>query len=251
MEKVKKEGKKMKLLTNYKELKNEEKNGIELYFDSIPTEEERTELKANGYRWNKAKKCWYISLGYTKKETPQKAELKTLKKLDSEEVQKIAEDLWDTPKMQQYIIDTYDFYKTNDGLVIEFKKVNKISITKELYYYDDTENPGTSENVFLSYNRHNVPGRSLEEYLQEKENLQTNGCVIQKAHAGADIALPLSVQTEGQGDVGLRCFAGEFHCSHHRPSSRRMSSAARRKASISAGDPMVTRFQSAMRGSEK
>ena len=166
----------MKLLTNYKEVKNEEKNGIELYFEGIPTPEERTELKKNGFKWHSLKKCWYKSNGYIKKETPQKEELKALKKLDSEEVQEVAKELWDTPRMQQYIIDTYDFYKTNDGLVIELEKVNKISITKELYYYDDTEDPGTSENVFLSYNRYNIPGRNLEEYLQEKENLQTNGC---------------------------------------------------------------------------
>lgn len=166
----------MKLLTNYKEVKNEEKNGIELYFEGIPSEEERTELKANGYRWNRAKKCWYVSLGYTKKETPQKTELKTLKKLDSEEVEEVAKKLWDTPKMQEFIIDKYEFYKTNDGLIIEFEKVNKISITKELYYDDETEDLGTSENVFLSYNRHNMPGRNLEAYLEEKERLNTEGC---------------------------------------------------------------------------
>lgn len=166
----------MKLLTNYKEIKNEEKNGIELYFDSIPTEEERTELKENGYKWNRAKKCWYVSLGYTKKETPKKEELKTLKKLDSEEVKEVAKKLWNTEKMQQFIIDSYDFYKTSDGLILELEKVSKISITKTLWYDDEGEDPGKSENVFLSYNRYNVPGRNLEEYLKEKENLQNNGC---------------------------------------------------------------------------
>ena len=166
----------MKLLTNYKEVKNEEKNGIELYFDSIPTEEERTELKANGYRWNRAKRCWYVSLGYTKRETPQKTELKALKKLNAEEVKEVAIKLWNSEKMQQYIVETYDFYKTSDGLILELEKVNKISITKTLYYDDETEDPGKSENVFLSYNRYNVPGRNLEAYLEEKENLQKNGC---------------------------------------------------------------------------
>lgn len=46
--------------TNYKKIENEEKKGIELYFEAIPTTEERTILKNNGYRWNNAKKCWYI-----------------------------------------------------------------------------------------------------------------------------------------------------------------------------------------------
>lgn len=40
-------------------IENQELNGIELYFESIPTEEERNTLKANGFRWNRAKKCWY------------------------------------------------------------------------------------------------------------------------------------------------------------------------------------------------
>lgn len=167
----------MKLLTNYKEVKNEEKNGVELYFEGIPTVEERSELKENGYRWHKIKKCWYKSNTMTTK--PVKAEtkeLKTLKKLNSEEVKEVAKKLWSSEKMQQYIVDTYDFYKTSDGLILELEKVNKISITKDLYYDDETEDPGTSENVFLSYNRYNVPGRNLEEYLKEKENLKNNGC---------------------------------------------------------------------------
>ena len=52
----------MDIKTNYKEVINEEKQGKELYFDTIPTKEEREELKQNGYKWNNAKKCWYIKL---------------------------------------------------------------------------------------------------------------------------------------------------------------------------------------------
>lgn len=48
------------LKTNYKEVENKEKQGVELYFETIPTAEERTILKNNGYKWNNAKKCWYI-----------------------------------------------------------------------------------------------------------------------------------------------------------------------------------------------
>lgn len=50
----------MELKTKYIEKKNEEKQGIELYFEDIPTREEREQLKANGYKWHNAKKCWYI-----------------------------------------------------------------------------------------------------------------------------------------------------------------------------------------------
>lgn len=170
----------MNIKTNYKEVKNEEKNGLELYFEAIPTPEERNELKANGYKWHGVKKCWYKSENYTKiekkAEKTEVKELKTLKKLNPEEVEELARIIWSAEDMQKYLINTYDFYKTNDGLILEFEKVNKISITKDLYYDDETEDPGTSENVFLSYNRHNVPGRNLEAYLEEKEKLEKNGC---------------------------------------------------------------------------
>ena len=38
---------------------NEERNGVEIYFDSFPSDEIRAELKANGWRWAPSKKCWY------------------------------------------------------------------------------------------------------------------------------------------------------------------------------------------------
>ena len=38
---------------------NEDKNGIEIYFTSKPSEEVRTALKSNGFRWSKYNKCWY------------------------------------------------------------------------------------------------------------------------------------------------------------------------------------------------
>lgn len=42
-----------------KKILNEELNGIELYFDEIPSAETREALKNAGYRWHKVKKCWY------------------------------------------------------------------------------------------------------------------------------------------------------------------------------------------------
>lgn len=162
----------MEILTKYEERKNEEKNGIELYFEGIPTPEERKELKENGFRWHGLKKCWYKSASKQEK----KEELKTLKKLIPEEVGELAKKLWDTPRMQDFIIDKYDFYKTSDGLIIELEKVNKISINKTMWYDDETEGPEVTENNFIIYNRSNMPGRNLQAYLEEKENLQKNGC---------------------------------------------------------------------------
>ena len=39
---------------------NEEKNGIELYFNDKPNEDIRSQLKANKFRWAKFNKCWYV-----------------------------------------------------------------------------------------------------------------------------------------------------------------------------------------------
>lgn len=49
----------MKLKAKYQEIKNEEKQGIELYFKTIPDYTDRKKLKENGYKWHNAKKCWY------------------------------------------------------------------------------------------------------------------------------------------------------------------------------------------------
>lgn len=162
--------------TNYKEVKNEEKKGIELYFDTIPTQEERKELKENGYKWNGLKKCWYKSINKESQNKEKTTELKTLKKLNKEEVEELSKKLWDTERMQQYLIDTYDFYKTNDNLIIELQKTNKIAIDKTMWYDDEKESPEVNENNFINYNEYNIPGRNLKAYLEEKEKLQNNGC---------------------------------------------------------------------------
>lgn len=165
----------MNIKTNYEEKRNEEKNGIELYFEEIPTPEERTELKENGFRWHGLKKCWYKSQNTQIKEEKQINNYENLIKLNNEEIRDVAKKLWNDEKMQNYIIDKYEFYKTKDNLIIELEKVNKITIDKTMYYDDEMEAPIINENNFIIYNRHNIPGRNLEEYLQEKENLNTRG----------------------------------------------------------------------------
>lgn len=50
---------------------NEELNGIEIKFNSIPTQETREALKTNGFRWNRKKAVWYAKytperLGFAK-----------------------------------------------------------------------------------------------------------------------------------------------------------------------------------------
>lgn len=39
---------------------NEKKEGIEVYFTSVPTKEEREKLKESNWHWNHKKECWYV-----------------------------------------------------------------------------------------------------------------------------------------------------------------------------------------------
>ena len=45
---------------NVEVIYNTEKNGIELKFEDKPSEEVRANLKANGFRWSKYNKVWYV-----------------------------------------------------------------------------------------------------------------------------------------------------------------------------------------------
>lgn len=38
---------------------NSKYNGIEIYFEGVPSESVRDILKENGFRWHSVKKCWY------------------------------------------------------------------------------------------------------------------------------------------------------------------------------------------------
>ena len=42
-----------------KKVINEELNGVEIYFSTFPIKATRDNLKANGFRWNHKKSCWY------------------------------------------------------------------------------------------------------------------------------------------------------------------------------------------------
>ena len=42
-----------------KKVINEELNGVEIYFSTFPIKATRDNLKANGFRWNHKKACWY------------------------------------------------------------------------------------------------------------------------------------------------------------------------------------------------
>ena len=161
---------------------NEMVQGIEVYFDTKPSYDIISELKENKFRWHNVKKCWYVKkelLNGTTAKVEARKEEKTMTqftKLTKEETRELAKTLWDTESMQDFIIDKYDFYKTNDGLIIELEKVNKISIDKTIWYDDETEAPTLTEALFIRYNMSNEPSRNLTNYLEEAERLRTNGC---------------------------------------------------------------------------
>lgn len=100
--------------------------------------------------------------------------------LNEEETREIAKKLWDSPKMQDFLIEKYDFYKTKDGLIFELEKVKKISIDKTFYYDDEFEAPEITEKNFIQYNMKNDLARGLENYLEEKEKLVKHGCASGK-----------------------------------------------------------------------
>lgn len=174
-------------------LENTEKKGIEIYFESIPKREIINKLKENFFKWHTAKKCWYAratenarklaeSLQDEKAEEvtataenlqqPKKQQntlqLKTLRTATEEERIQIAKEQWQDEKMQQYLLNTYEYYFTQDGYILEFEKASKRAITKELYYNDEYDAPQVNLFNFMQENKHNGLVNAIE---QAKKNL--------------------------------------------------------------------------------
>ena len=51
---------KYNLVTKHLIRENAKKEGIEIYFSSIPSGLERDTLKENNWKWSAFNKCWYI-----------------------------------------------------------------------------------------------------------------------------------------------------------------------------------------------
>lgn len=182
-------------MENIKILENEQAKGIELYFETKPNQNTITELKNKHFRWHTAKKCWYnrltqenkdfaLSLANTgellsgggvlhnsKQEQPQENILKSLTPLTEEEKINFAKSEWQNQKMQDYILTTYNYYKTVDGLIFEIEKASKLSITKKIYYDDETEQPQVNFENFKLENEHHA---NKFDYLEEKAKSEYN-----------------------------------------------------------------------------
>lgn len=88
------------LITKHTIRENNKKEGIEIYFTSIPSGLERQTLKDNNWRWSSFNKCWYIKkseLGLEVKET--KKQTKKTTKESADDIELIVEDKKTTNKV--------------------------------------------------------------------------------------------------------------------------------------------------------
>ena len=97
---------------------NAELNGIEIYFEDKPGEVIRDELKANRFRWNKKKSCWYAkqteaALDLAERLTSGRAA--TAEQIRTEIRQKHEANKLTIEKMQE-AAKSYTFEETGEGL---------------------------------------------------------------------------------------------------------------------------------------
>lgn len=93
-------------------------------------------------------------------------------RLDEKESREVAKKEWKSEKMQEHLIKTYDFYKTEDGLVLEITKPSKLGMTTTIWYDDelpDDEVPSASYENFILENQHNC-----NRYDCYKEQIERN-----------------------------------------------------------------------------
>lgn len=74
------------------------------------------------------------------------------------------------------------FYKkvilliTKDNYILELE--NDPTIKTTIWYDDEQEAPKLTEEYFINYNKTNLPYRGINDYLEQKECLKTNGFAI-------------------------------------------------------------------------
>ena len=115
---------------------NEQLNGIEIAFTSIPSEEVRNELKTNGFRWSKYKKVWYA------KQTAERLEFAKMLAGEGKEAQQ-AETVTEQPEAQQEPMQTeetkqeHNVQQTEERLQTEKEQPQKIKV-KEILHDEET-----------------------------------------------------------------------------------------------------------------
>lgn len=120
---------------------NEEKNGVELYFNEKPGEDVRNNLKANGFRWSKYNKCWYAkqnedTLNFTNSLTnTTEEEIKQVSEEYKEEKEKellIKLEEININDIDSYVVDAELSRRENENGFFRSKEINH---TKEIQDY--------------------------------------------------------------------------------------------------------------------
>lgn len=177
-------------MENIQIINNKQFNGVEIYFNQKPNQNIITELKNKNFKWHTAKKCWYnkateevkkfietltdgepITASEENPHEKQENILKSLTPLTDEEKINFAKSEWQDPKMQDFILKQYNYYKTTDGFIFEIEKACKLSITKTLYYDDEYNAPEINFENFEWHNRFNC---NKYDHLKEKAEHEYN-----------------------------------------------------------------------------
>ena len=165
-------------------LENKQFNGVEIYFNAKPNQKTITALKEKRFKWHTLKKCWYnkntqeikkfietLTNGETITATAEKVgenakkQLLALQPLTEEEKINFVKSEWNNEKMQNFIFEKYNYYKTTDGFIIEIEKASKLGINKTLYYDDETTAPQIN---FANFEEANKYKYNKYNYFNEK-----------------------------------------------------------------------------------
>lgn len=81
-----------------------------------------------------------------------------IRKLNEQESREVAKREWANETMQDWLLKTHDYYKTDDGLVLEVTKAGKLGMATTIWYDDELpedEVPSASYHNFILENQHN------------------------------------------------------------------------------------------------
>lgn len=149
---------------------NEEKNGIELKFNSKPDKEVLENLKANGFRWSRFNKLWYT------KDTPENRDF--VKSLASGEIKEFDYPDIEIDDIESYTVDPEISKRENDSNWIFRSK--ETDHQKELqdtlnHYQDKTLNIiNKTDNEYTIYELKKALQRFKKQYASNYINLLTN-----------------------------------------------------------------------------
>lgn len=165
---------------------NEEKNGIEVKFNTKPAQEVINDLKANGFRWHRVKKVWYakqtdervhyINTTFEINQINDEKEVNNIIELndyrnESEDIKDIVinPNVVEVKEQDQYFIKSVKFANLNKRNTIkEYEKeiikgdylFQDVKITRELYFNNIEELESFNNSLMLDFDFINGTGGS-------------------------------------------------------------------------------------------